>query len=102
MIGWDLVGGFLTCFLSVQSRYAAVKHFHKTGKILNTGGSSVPFFKMNFGSSCCGAAETNSTRNHEVRVQSLAWFSGLRIWFCCELWCRAQMRLGSSVAMAMA
>ena len=66
MIGWDLVGGFLTCFLSVQSRFAAVKHFHKTRKILNTGGSSVPFFKMNFGSTCCGAAETNSTRNHEV------------------------------------
>ena len=26
------------------------------------------------------------------RVQSLALLSGLRIWRCCELWCRLQMR----------
>ena len=31
---------------------------------------------------------TNPTRNHEVVVRSLAPLSGLRIWCCCELWCR--------------
>ena len=31
-------------------------------------------------------------------VGSLASLSGLRIQHCCELWCRAQTRLGSSVA----
>ena len=35
-------------------------------------------------------------------VQSLASLSGLRIWCCCKLWHRLQMRLGSSVAMAVA
>ena len=29
---------------------------------------------------------TNLTRNHRIRVQSLASLSGLRIWRCCELW----------------
>ena len=32
------------------------------------------------------------------RVQSLAWLSGLRIWRCCELWCKWQMWIGSGVA----
>ena len=38
-----------------------------------------------------------------LRVRSLALLSelsGLRIWCCCELWCRLQMRLGSCVAVA--
>ena len=30
-------------------------------------------------------------------VQSLASFSGLRIWHCCELWCRLQMQLRSHI-----
>ena len=42
-----------------------------------------------------GAAETNPTRNHEVRVQYLASLSGLRNWRCRELWCRSQTKLGS-------
>ena len=25
-----------------------------------------------------------------------------RIWHCCELWCRSQMRLGSGIAVAVA
>ena len=36
-----------------------------------------------------------------MQVQSLALVSGLRIWYCCELWCRSQMWLGSGVASAM-
>ena len=28
-----------------------------------------------------------------LQVQSLAFLSGLRIWRCCELWCRSQTRL---------
>ena len=31
-------------------------------------------------------------------VQSLALLSGLRIWRCCDLWCRSQMQLEFSVA----
>ena len=31
-------------------------------------------------------------------VQSLTSLSGLRIWCCCELWCRSQTRLGSHIA----
>ena len=37
-----------------------------------------------------------------MRVQSLAPLGGLRIWHCCELWCRLQMQLGSHVAVALA
>ena len=32
-----------------------------------------------------------------LRVRSLVSLSGLRIWRCCELWCRSQMRLRSSI-----
>ena len=37
-----------------------------------------------------------------MRVQSLASFSGLRIRHCHKLQCRSQMRLGSSIAVAVA
>ena len=37
-----------------------------------------------------------------MQVQSLASFSGLRIQHCCELWCRSQRRLRSSVTVAVA
>ena len=33
-------------------------------------------------------------------VLSLALLSGLRIWRCCELWCRSQTWLRSGVAVA--
>uniref|UniRef100_A0A8D0QFR3 Uncharacterized protein n=1 Tax=Sus scrofa TaxID=9823 RepID=A0A8D0QFR3_PIG len=50
-----------------------------------------------------GTAERNPTRNHvNLRVQSLASLSGLRILRCRELWCRSKMRLGSGVAVALA
>ena len=39
--------------------------------------------------------------NMRLWVQSLASFSGLRIWHCHELWCRSQMQLRSRVAVAM-
>ena len=42
---------------------------------------------------------TNSIRNHEV-ADSIPGLSGLRIRRCWELWCRSQMRLGSSIAVA--
>ena len=35
-----------------------------------------------------------------TKVRSLALLGGLRIWHCCELWCRLQIRLGSCVAVA--
>ena len=38
----------------------------------------------------------------KTRVRSLAPLSGLRNWYCCELWCRLQMQLGSWVAVAVA
>ena len=37
-----------------------------------------------------------------MQVWSPAQLSGLRIWCCCELWCRSQMRLGSGIAVAVA
>ena len=37
-----------------------------------------------------------------LQVPSLASLSGLRIWCCCELWCRSQMRLRSGIAVAVA
>ena len=37
-----------------------------------------------------------------MQVQSLASLSGLKIWHCCELWCRSQMWLGSCIAVAVA
>ena len=37
-----------------------------------------------------------------IQHQSLASFSGFRVWHCCELWGRLQMGLGSHVAMAVA
>ena len=42
-----------------------------------------------------GAVETNLTRKNEVAGSILASLSELRIWHCCELWHRSQMRLGS-------
>ena len=33
-------------------------------------------------------------------VQSPAMFSGLRIWYCHELWCSLQMQFGSGVPVA--
>ena len=35
-----------------------------------------------------------------TQVRSLALLRGLRIWHCCELWCRSQMRLGSGIAVS--
>ena len=35
-----------------------------------------------------------------TRASSLASVSGLRIWRCCELWCRLQVWLGSCIAVA--
>ena len=58
--------------------------------------------KGSWGSSCCGPAEMNPTKNHEVWVRSLASLSVFRIWRCCELWCRSQMQLGFGVAVALA
>ena len=33
-----------------------------------------------------------------LQVRCLALLSGLRMWCCCELWCRSQTRLGSAIA----
>ena len=44
----------------------------------------------------------NLTSIHEDVGSILASLSGLRIWHCCELWCRSKRRLGSRVAVAMA
>ena len=42
-------------------------------------------------------AQREQTQRVSMRmwVPSLALISGLRIWHCCELWCRVQTRLGS-------
>ena len=43
---------------------------------------------------------TNLTRNHEDLGLIPGLLSGLRIWRCCELWCRSQTWLRSCVVMA--
>ena len=45
---------------------------------------------------------TNLTNILRVWVRSLTLLSGLRIWRCCELWCRLQIQLRSCIAMAVA
>ena len=42
---------------------------------------------------------TNLTSIHED-AGSIPGLSGLRIWRCCELWCRLKTQLGSCVAVA--
>ena len=37
-----------------------------------------------------------------LQIQSLASLSGLRLWHCCELWCRWQTQLRSCAAVAVA
>ena len=39
-------------------------------------------------------------RTMKLWVRAFALLNGLRIWHCCELWCRLQTRLGSCVAEA--
>ena len=58
-------------------------------------------YKISYGSSCLGTAETNPTRNHEVAVQFRASLSGLRIQCWCELWYRSQTQLGSGITVAL-
>ena len=43
----------------------------------------------------------NLTRNMRLQVRSMDLLSGLRIWRCCELWCRSQTWLGSHIAVAL-
>lgn len=50
----------------------------------------------------CGSTVTNTASFHEDAGSILASLTGLRIQHCCELWCRSQMYLGSSVAVDVA
>ena len=43
---------------------------------------------------------TNPTRIYEHVGSIPGLLSGLRIWHCCELWCRSQTRIRSQVAVA--
>jgi len=56
------------------------------------------YLKSHQGSSGCGSVVMNLASIHEYVVQSLASFSGLRIWHCHELWCRSKMQLKSDIA----
>ena len=42
----------------------------------------------------------NLTSIYRMWVRSLTSLSALRIWHCCELWCRSQTQLGSCAAVA--
>ena len=48
---------------------------------------------MYFRTSHCGSVVANLTSIHWTWVQCLALLSRLRIWGCCELWCRSQLWL---------
>ena len=52
----------------------------------------------NFWSSCHGAVEMNPIKNHEVVGSIPGLTQWVKIWHCCELWCRSQMQLRSDVA----
>ena len=54
------------------------------------------------GNSYCGSEVMKSINIHKDQVWFLASLSVLRIWHCCELQCRLQTWLGSSVAVAVA
>ena len=59
--------------------------------------------KKKLGSSPHSSVITNLTSIHEdvCSIPGLAWWPcQLRIWHCCEIWCRLQMQLGSWVAVA--
>ena len=45
----------------------------------------------------CGSGLRYPTRTHDWILGLAQW---LRIWHCCELWCRSQKRLGSGIAVA--
>ena len=49
-----------------------------------------------------GSAETNLISIHRDAGSISGSLSGLRIWCCCDLWCRSQMRLRSGIAVAVA
>ena len=44
----------------------------------------------------------NLTSIHEDLGSIPGSLSGLRIWFCCELWCSSQTQLRSGIAVAVA
>ena len=58
------------------------------------------FRRIGIGAAIMAQWLTNPTSIHEDAGLIPGLLSGLRIWHCCELWCRLQMRLGSYVAMA--
>ena len=66
---------------------------------------SIPDFKLIFKnsndrSSHCGAGQQIRLLSMRMQVRSLASLSELRIWHCCEQWCRSQTWLGSLIAVA--
>ena len=44
----------------------------------------------------------NPTSIHEDTGSISGSFSGLRVWYCHETWCRSQSQLGSRIGMALA
>ena len=56
--------------------------------------------KVNTGVPVVAQLVKNLTSIHGDAGSIPASLSGLRIWRCCELWCRSQAQLGSGVAVA--
>ena len=57
--------------------------------------------KTFLGCSHCATVKWVQLVSMKMHVPSLALLPGLRIWHCCELWCRLKMWFGSWVAVAM-
>ena len=64
--------------------------------------SSMLKVEFRCGISCGGSAVMNPTSIHEDLGLIPGLAQWLRIWHCCELWCRSQRCLRSGVAVAVA
>ena len=62
----------------------------------------IPIKKMRIGAPVIAQQKRIQLEDMRLQVQSLASFSGFKIWHCRELWCRLQTWLRSCIAVALA
>ena len=67
-----------------------------------TGSTWTPYLKLQPGVPILAQRKWIGLASTRMQVRSLALLSGLRIWYCCEWWCRLQMWVWSGMAVAVA